>query len=471
MWNQLVSLFSQPKTKPRAARITRDQRRTRLTLECLEGRWMPAGLTLDWNGAVGAAWSQAGNWIDEATGIPPAKAPQAADTAVFKGTTTNGDGQVVSEDTDCTIDCANLTGPMGMATGPTVTNFLVQAGYSSNITIGNVVPGTTAGTVTVSGTLNFGGVGATIFGDKGAGGTVGQAPVQIAGGLIWSVGTLNNLSVNTQSGSVNTISGTGVKSVTSSLLSTNGTTTWTDGDIATAGTTPQIANAGAFKMQSSGTLGTAGVGTFTNGGGLATGVLTELGGTGTTTVAIPFTNNGTFVIQSGIVAFTSTSVQGALNGMQQPPPLTQMNGGSLTDGTYTVFEGVFEGTGTVTGNLTDNGGAVKLGLGGAPGGLTVTKTYTQTSGSLNVYINATGTCSTLTAKDVALGGSLWVHNTPYAGTNGFTFLTSTNAMTGDFAGGGMGATYDKPTWGNPPRHFLASMAANQKSYSLANLLS
>jgi hypothetical protein len=39
--------------------------------------------TLNWTGAASATWGTAGNWIDEATGLPPASAPTAADDCRF----------------------------------------------------------------------------------------------------------------------------------------------------------------------------------------------------------------------------------------------------------------------------------------------------------------------------------------------------------------------------------------------------
>lgn len=435
MMKQLVSLFS---TQPKS-RLMQRPRRTILKLECLEERWTPA--TLDWYGAAGANWNLNTNWRDEATNMAPANPPAAADTVVFKGNT------AISQNTNCTIDVS-----------PTVTNFTVQSGYTQTITIA------TGKAVTISSALTFdGGTNATI-----AGGGAAQAVVTVSGNLIWTAGTFNNLAV-TASGTASIISGTGAKSVTTTALTNAGTMTWSSGDIPTAGTTPTITNKGTFQMQSAGTLGTAGVGTFTNtNSGMTQGTINKLG-TETSTVAIPFKNLGALVIQAGTAKFTDTQQQGESDGKTTPTPLTQMNGGSLNTGTntYVVFDGVFEGTGTVTGNLTNNGGDLKLGLGGAPGGLTVTGNFVQSLGTFNVYINATGTCSTLNANAVNLtAGTLKVHNTPYTGTASFTFLTSPAAIQGDFAG----VAYDTQTWGNPLRKFVAGKSPDSRSYILTNQL-
>jgi len=247
--------------------------------------------------------------------------------------------------------------------------------------------------------------------------------------------------------------------------------TWSAGDIATSGTTTQITNSGTFNINlaSDATLGTAGNGAFTNATGLpAGGTLNKLG-TATSTVAIPFLNLGGFAIQTGTAKFTSTEVQGKSTSKTSPIPSTTMSGGSLDTGTgtYVVYDGVFQGGGTVTGNLAFNGGDLTLGLDSVPLGLTVVGSFVQSAGTFNVYINTGGTCSNLNASTVNLtGGTLSVHNKPYTGTGGFTFMTSGAAIVGNFTS----VAYETMSWGTPARHFVPGFSADGKSYNLANQL-
>jgi hypothetical protein len=124
-------------------------------------------------------------------------------------------------------------------------------------------------------------------------------------------------------------------------------------------------------------LGTGTAGSFTNAG-----TVIKSGTAGTSTIGLSggptFTNTGTVEATSGTLRFSA--------GYTQTAGTTRLNGGSLRfDQTAAIQGGTLAGTGMITGNVNNSGGAVAPGL--SPGLLTITGGYTQgASAMFNVEI-------------------------------------------------------------------------------------
>jgi hypothetical protein len=445
MFKHLFKMISYagPKTL-RNVRTARGRPRTRLCLESLEGRFAPA--TLWWNSSTGGSWTNAANWWNSGTGAPATAPPSSSDSVVFKATSGNQ-----SQNQNCTIDSNHIPGdmfanppvPAGLAL---VNDFTIETGYTSTITI-DLRGMNAVGSLKVGGTLRFdGGDNSRIVGVMSG---ANRATVTVNGSLDWWTGTFEKLQVDTAVGSSSTLRGAWSKIVSGTQLTNNGTMSWTSGNIVTAssgGKDGDILNRGTFEMRAAYDLGT--------GGSPVTGILANYGTlkkleSYTSTVKIPFGNWGQFYVTQGTVKFDTVAGQGSEGVLQEPSPLTQMNGGTLSmgEGAYKVYDGVFEGIGTVNGGLSNFAGILKVGLGEVPGTLTVTGDYTQTngaglSGKTEIFINGSGVCSLLSVTGAAtLAGNVQVHNNPYTGTVAQTFMTYAS-KTGTFT-----IAYDKFVWG------------------------
>ena len=157
-------------------------------------------------------------------------------------------------------------------------------------------------------------------------------------------------------------------------------------------------------------------GTFSNQG--------TLDATGTEGIGVALDNSGTVDVTSGTLSvtggFTQTgtvsiasggtlSVKGAYT--QSSGSTTVAGGGTLTSTTNTVAinGGTLSGSGTVNGNVTNAGNIIPGGV-GAAGILTISGTYTQTSGgNLTIYLSGTTAGTSYGQLEVTGAASLGGH--------------------------------------------------------------
>ncbi len=462
MFQQLVGTFFGCAHAARS-RVTRrtEGLRSILGVELLEARLAPA--TFLWNPQNNSSsWSDGRNWYNQTAGQqstqntwPGAMMNMNNDEVVFQG---DVNGQ--SQNTNCTDDVGMLT----------VSKVTVTAAYTSTISLPDANGlGGGGGQLTITGTLSFGGVGAIIKGKV--------ATITVNGGLTWTAGTFRDeASVTLGANSTSTISGTDLKKLDGAAFYNDGTLTWTDGDVATAlsanSYVANIVNNGTFEMKAAANLGSLNSNSnFSN-----YGTLKKLQ-SNTSVVRLPFYNySGNFYIQAGTIQFADTAQQGpTLNGAQiAPSGLTEMSGGTLKMdfGGYTINCGTFDGVGTVTGDLLNYNGDLKVGLNDGPGTITVTGKYSQTftagpldtvyTGTLEIYISANGASSQLAITDSAkLAGTLKVHNTPYTGTANWTFMTY-GSHTGNFSS----FSYDAGSWVNNYQWYYFVPDEGSNSYVL-----
>jgi hypothetical protein len=221
---------------------------------------------------------------------------------------------------------------------------------------------------------------ATIVFDM-TGGTMQGAGTFNAGGVFnYSGGSFATAAITNFNGALN-ISGTASKGISSRTLNTNALTTWS-GAGANIGVSFSgvINNNGTWEVLNDAAMswGVGGAPLFKN-----LGTFRKSDGVGTTTLALPYQNQGTVEIQSGTIHDTSSYTQTA--------GTTKLTGGSLS-GTVTIAiqGGTLAGTGTVAAPVVVSGtGALSPGL--SAGTLALTGTYTQQapSGAFNVEIGGT----------------------------------------------------------------------------------
>jgi post-segregation antitoxin (ccd killing protein) len=276
-----------------------------------------------------------------------------------------------------------------------------------------------------------------------SGGTVsGGATLTISAVYEWSVGTQSGAGLTViQMGSTLNVSGAATKSLQRSI-SNMGTTTWTGGNINSGqGAVFTNQSGGMVQIQSdqfwSFNLGGA-TSQFTNQAG---GTVTKSVTAGTTTFSsVPFNNAGTVNATSGTLSFTNfTQTAGA----------THLAGGNLAATTtpLTIQGGVLDGSGTVTGNVSNSG---QVNPGASPGIINVANgAYMQLAGgALNIELNGLTVGTQFDQLNVAgmvsLAGTLNV-SLGFAPMPGDTFIIinndGTDAVTGTFTGLPQGASF------------------------------
>jgi hypothetical protein len=160
------------------------------------------------------------------------------------------------------------------------------------------------------------------------------------------------------------------------------------------------------------------------------GMLLKSAGTGTNKVNQDFTNSGSLLLKSGTLAFVS--------GFHQTAGVTDLNGGNLSCTNDIVLDGgSLIGTGTITGNVRNNGATVSPGH--SPGRITITGNYIQgANGILSMEIGGTspgtGYDQLAVSGGATLGGTLNIST-----INGFTptkgdvyTLISASSFSGQF---------------------------------------
>jgi hypothetical protein len=379
-----------------------DRRKIRLFLEPLEDRFVPA--TLKWNGAAGANWSPAASWLNSNN---QGQAPVNGDTLVFDGTKL----------TDSNDNMANLK----------IATLTIAAAYTKTITISNTL---------IVGQDANGGQSAT---------TSTMAGGAIAGLQFKDFELFNGATLNWSGGSWTGPQGQQapyLKVDPSATLNIQTAASIMNRTLNVLGTVSDAAN---NDVQLGGGLVVASGGTFditvdkglTNGQAQEAiyneGLFRKSAGTGTSTIALSFTNDATTAtlkVQTGILSFTSTASQSA-------GTTNIFNNTTLaTTGTFTVSGGSLYGAGTSTirGNLSISAGDFFVGGDGTIGTFNVTNNYTQTGGTLHIDIDAkAGTTDVLNVTNAAnLGGTLLVNSLTGKPAAAVTIITD-GSRVGDFA--------------------------------------
>jgi hypothetical protein len=220
---------------------------------------------------------------------------------------------------------------------------------------------------------------ATIVFDM-TGGTMQAAGTFTAGGIFnYSGGAFGSVGITNFNGALN-ISGTAAKGISSRTLNTNALTTWSGAGasigVSFAGI---INNNGTWEVLNDASIawGVGAAPVFKNFGTFRKSV-----GVGTTTLQLPYQNQGTVDIQSGTIS---------ANNYTQTAGTTKLTGGAFTDTTTIAIQGgTLAGSGSVTGPVVVSGtGALSPGL--SAGTLNLTGTYTQqaSNGAFNVEIGGT----------------------------------------------------------------------------------
>ncbi len=241
-----------------------------------------------------------------------------------------------------------------LLTGGTFT-LASDSSLDGNLTInGSTSVFNAGGTLTIGGALNLNQGALTVSGD-----TTVTGLTSLSGGTIGGAGAFNaNGGVNISGAlALNTVLNTASSSTLSGAGAVSGT--------------GAISNSGSFDIQNDGTLAVD----VTN-----SGTLTKSAGTSTSITNL--TNSGTIDIQSGILNATSTYTQTAGS--------TLLSGGGLTVTTLSLNGGVLAGSGTVSGDVANNGGTVQPGGSGKVGTLSITGGYVQNSGSIEIEVRGNG---------------------------------------------------------------------------------
>jgi filamentous hemagglutinin family protein len=211
-----------------------------------------------------------------------------------------------------------------------------------------------------------------------SGGTItanpGRSITATGGPMDWQGGTLAGTGSHNYSGGL-TFGGSGARVL-------NGPTLGVAGPVLSGGSLEIVSGAlnlsGAASIAAGSTLLLSG-GTLTSSGTLANAGTFTKASAGTTTIAGAFTNTGAVNANAGVLAFAGGYTQTAGSAVL---------GGGAVSGNVALDGGTFGGTGTLTGNLVNNGGALVVGA--SPGTLTINGDYTQgAAGVLNIELGGT----------------------------------------------------------------------------------
>lgn len=246
--------------------------------------------------------------------------------------------------------------------GPTFT--LSNASIAGNVQFGTGQPVNIATLTFVSGVIN------------------GTDAITTSGPFTWNSGTINVGADFTANGPV-TINSLGNSRNLLRDFSNAATMTFLGGGISPNNADITNLATGTIDIRTTG----AAFGLATNSTLFNNGTLVKSAGNGISTIGNHFRNAGTVDVQIGTLQFTGT------NGITsvQTAGQTILNGGNLAvtaPGTYQILGGELAGSGTITGNVANVGGAVKPGL--SAGALAVVGTYNQAAtGSLRIEVGGT----------------------------------------------------------------------------------
>jgi len=325
-----------------------------------------AGATADFQGGV---------FVSDSTGII-----DGAGNLLVSGGTANLGGTVDLLGSNIfSFGTANLTGDYEC-----VSNALVIAGGTANFNgHGTVAPAT----------LTLG-----LFGNLG-----GSNLVTVSGPMIWGSG-----STITGTGSVlangGLTIGPGGVSLIGRVLVNTGPAVWTNNGIGSI----ELAGSAVLSNAPSGTFDCVGSGIIENSSGSNTvingGLFRTIGAPATTTVQVPFINNGTVELDAGTLYFQGGDYT-------QASGTTYLNGGNLANTSpLQIMGGVMKGSGLISGSLTNAG---LLHPGSPLGQITIGGAYTQTAaGSLDIVLGGpdplTGFNRLVVSNSAQLAGALTV---------------------------------------------------------------
>ena len=263
---------------------------------------MPAfGAAISWNNSAGGNWSDAASWT-------PAQVPGAADSALI---TLNGT-YVVTLDVAAAVAGLTVGGTSGTQT------LLVESP-----------------TLTLTGAGSFGSHGVLDL----RGGTIsGSGSLALAGAFPWTGGTLEGSGVVNANGGL-TLSGFGARFLRERRLNTPAGATWSDTGYLALGLGAEIHNAGTWLVSGDALLfnGFGGSALFSN-----TGTFRKSGGSGTSSIQIPFTNAGLLDLVTGALDLAAdTTHSGGVTGasgtiLQFQSGTHEFNAGSSLTGGLTV---------------------------------------------------------------------------------------------------------------------------------------
>ncbi len=245
---------------------------------------------IQWADAADGAWSAAANWS------PPTVPGPGDDILItLAGTYT------VFLDVDATVASLTVGGTSGTQT----------LALASNRVLTLNGPGTigTHGAVTLA-----------------SGVITGAGDLTIDGALSWSGGEMEGPGATHANGGV-ALTGSLAKILDGRALTTAGTVTWTGTGALQVNGLSSVLNDGTWEVQNDAAIIVSGPATFTN-----TGTLRKSGGTGTSTIQIPYDNQGVFDVQAGTL---SMALGGVSSGSMtaQPGALLRFEGGTNDLGT------------------------------------------------------------------------------------------------------------------------------------------
>jgi hypothetical protein len=347
-----------------------------------------------------------------------------AGTVVFDG------GSVEENGTYAITGTTSFTGGSGADFPGTVTSLgssLTMSSYSATANFeSNSV---TVGTLTMSnGTLT------------------GVGDVAVTTSLIWTGGTMADTgSTSILAGATLSISGAGSRYLDTRTLNNAGGATWIDAGTFTLSNGAIINNlqGGIFRLQAN-QSSFGGSGAFNNQAGA---MFQKSQSTGTTTMSLPFNNDGTVELQSGTLVLAGGSTSGGSFTVTAPASLGldagthRLLSGSSVNGTgtvsFTAGRTYIDGGYTISGSTNVTGYSTEVTFSGDAGtGPFTNGTPTTTGGTVTIdvgstfsvtgsYVQASGTTDMIEATLIASAVNI----------NGGTFWAS-GTLTGDLVNGG-----------------------------------
>jgi fibronectin-binding autotransporter adhesin len=337
------------------------------------------------------------------------------------GSTLNVNGNFTNSDTFSTeLGGKTVVGTLTNYSGGTLTGgtWIMNGGQ---LQANNIAPGTGITTIGAgtSVTLNTGGPNASFLASDGT--TNALAALSSNQGTL----NINGGSSLTTNGALSN-SGTLSVGASSTLnVGTAGASTYTN---TSAGTTTVTGALSANNINDSGTTNVEANGVLTaNGTYTASGTLTIFGNGTLSATTFDQTGGTTVIDASGILDAGSVDISGG----------TMQVDGTL-DPTAVEVTSILDGTGTVTGNVTNDGTVIMGDSTSAPGTLSETGNYTQKGdGTLDEAISNTANGELSVTGNVTLDGTLDINllGNPVLNANvsGFVLMTFTGTENGTFA--------------------------------------
>ena len=248
---------------------------------------------------------------------------------------------------------------------------------------------------------------------NGNGVLTGPDTLTVTGLTTWTQGTMSGTGITNANGGVSMPPG--FQTLDTRTVNAGGTSTF--GSTA-GGPSFVMQNGATLKVKAGATWNIVNDGLMQNNGG-STPVINNLGtfektaGAGTTNIGPNFSNSGSLLAKSGIMAFSGTFTQ--TNGS------TTLNGGSISGSVFDEQAGSFLGKGTMTGNLTNTAALVDPGFSSpslTTGILTLAGTGAYTQSSAGTLLLNLGGKSTSQFDQLNLSGA--------ASLNGSLFLCLIN---------------------------------------------